>query len=110
MKDLDDVNLAKLNEIDQEIKHLEKLYKNARDRDDEDVEVSEELREQLRDKQDKRSARLEAVSTNERALRSQISRIKETFRRILEKDVKLGKKINTLFREQGTDSQYIDGH
>ena len=58
-------NLAKLSELDQEINNLEKLYKNARDRDDEDVEVSEELREQLRDKQDERFARLEAASENQ---------------------------------------------
>ena len=30
-----------------------------------------------------------------------INRIKETFRRILEKDKTLGEKNNTLFREQG---------
>ena len=41
-------NLAKLSELDEEIKDLQELYTSARDRDDEDVEVSEELREQLR--------------------------------------------------------------
>ena len=41
-------NLAKLNELYEEIKDLQELYTSARDRDDEDVEVSKELREQLR--------------------------------------------------------------
>ena len=86
-------NLAKLSKIDEEIKNLQDLYASARDRDDEDVEVSEELRKQLRDKQDERSARLEVASTNERVLRSQINRIKETINRMLEKDVTLREKI-----------------
>ena len=73
-------NLAKLSEIDKEIKDLQELYKNARDRDDEDEEVSEELREQLREKYDERSNR------------SQIARIKETIYRVLHIDKTLGKK------------------
>ena len=95
------LNLAKLSEIDKEIKDIEELYKSARDRDDGDPQEVEELRQQLREQQDERSARLEVASTNERVLRSQINRIKETINRMLEKDVTLRDKIKTLFRELG---------
>ena len=65
-------NLAKLSET--EIKDIQQLYVRARDRDDEDPQKVEELRQQLREKQDERSVRLEAVSINERVLWSQINR------------------------------------
>ena len=43
----------------------------------------------------------EAVSINERDLRGQIARIKETIHRMLKIDKTLGEQIKTLFREQG---------
>ena len=95
------INLAKLSEIDEEIKDIQELYASARDRDDEDPQEVENLRKQLREKHNETSARLEVVSTNERVLRSQINRIKETINRMLEKDVTLRDKIKTLFREWG---------
>ena len=51
--------------------------------------------------EDERASRLEAASANKEALRSQISRIKETITRVLEEDKTLGERIRTLFREQG---------
>ena len=48
-----------------------------------------------------RQARLEALSTNRAALRSQINRIRETIRRLLHEDKTLAERIRTLFREQG---------
>ena len=48
-----------------------------------------------------RQARLEALSTNRATLRSQINRIRETFRRLLHEDTTLAERIRTLFREQG---------
>ena len=48
-----------------------------------------------------RQARLEAFSTNRATLRSQINRIRETFRRLLHEDTTLAERIRTLFREQG---------
>ena len=97
-----------MSEIDKEIKDHEQLYKNARDRDDED-ELVKELPKQLRDKQIERSARLEVASINARALRSQIAGIKETIYRVLyiNLDKTLGERIKTIFREQGvTKSVY----
>ena len=45
--------------------------------------------------------RLEAASVNREALRSQISRIRETVTRILNDDTTLAERLRTLFREQG---------
>ena len=59
------------------------------------------INRRLKDFEVERDARLEASSTNKETLRSQISRIRETIRRILDKDETLGEKIRTLFREQG---------
>ena len=48
-----------------------------------------------------RQSRLEALSTNREALRSQVNRIRETFWRLLHEDTTLAERIRTLFREQG---------
>ena len=48
-----------------------------------------------------RQVRLEALSTNRATLRSQINRIRETFRRLLHEDTTLAERIRTLFREEG---------
>ena len=48
-----------------------------------------------------RQARLEALSTNRATLRSQINRIRETFRRLLHEDTTLAERIRTLFRGLG---------
>ncbi|GFR75272.1 hypothetical protein ElyMa_002183500, partial [Elysia marginata] len=58
--------------------------------------------ERLRsDKLLERGARLEALSSNREALRSQISRMRETLHRVLREDSTLAERIRTLFREQG---------
>ena len=62
---------------------------DAQERGDE--ELVEELRKRLREKQDERQARLEAASTSQRIIRSQINIIKETVNNMLEKDAGLGK-------------------
>ena len=48
-----------------------------------------------------RQARLEALSTNRATIRSQINKIRETFRRLLDEDTTLAERNRTLFREQG---------
>jgi len=49
---------------------------------------------------DERATRLEAASVNRKALRSQISRIRETVTRILNDDTTLAERLHTLFQEQ----------
>ena len=61
----------------------------------------EKLKGELSDIELERQARLEALSTNRAALRSQINRIRETIRRLLHEDKTLAERIRTLFREQG---------
>ena len=61
----------------------------------------EKLQGELSDIELERQARLEALSTNRAALRSQINRIRETIRRLLREDKTLAERIRTVFREQG---------
>ena len=61
----------------------------------------EKLKGELSDIELERQARLEALSTNRAALRSQSNRIRETIMRLLHEDKTLAERIRTLFREQG---------
>ena len=67
-------NLAKFSKLDEEISDIQKLTMDTQERGDEELLV--ELRKRLQEKQDKTQARLEAASTSQRILRSQINRIK----------------------------------
>ena len=89
-------NIAKLKELDKHIA-IEKR-KLMETRDPQDIA---RINDRIRDLQDERSARLEAASTNKKALRSQVSRIRETIDQILNHDTTLAERIRTLFREQG---------
>lgn len=103
-------NLAKLTSIDDrksEVeRHLAREHRKLTETDD--TEMQREIRDRIRklesvlsDIELERQARLEALSTNRATLRSQINRIRETFRRLLHEDTTLAERIRTLFREQG---------
>ena len=103
-------NLAKLTSIDDrksEVKrHLAREHQKLTETDD--TEMQREIRDGIRklesiisDIELERQARLEALSTNRATLRSQINRIRETFRRLLLEDTTLAERIRTLFREHG---------
>ena len=89
-------NLAKLSELDKDIAEERSKLEAATDETTKD-----RIAERLRKLQDERAARLEATSATREALRSQISRIRETLHRILHEDKTLAERIRTLFREQG---------
>ena len=89
-------NLAKLSELDKHIALEESKLEVATDETTKNI-----IAERLRKLQDLRGARLEATSATREALRSQISRIRETLHRILHEDKTLAERIRTLFREQG---------
>ena len=89
-------NEAKLTELDKHIALEERKLEEAPDETTKD-----RIAERLRKLQDERAARLEAASSTREALRSQISRIRETLHRILHEDKTLAERIKTLFREQG---------
>ena len=93
-------NLAKLTELDDHIA-LEKRKLDEADAGGVDELIRRRIAERLRDLQDERSARLEAASASKDALRSQISRIRETIGRVLNEDTMLAERVRTLFREQG---------
>ena len=89
-------NLAKLSELDNHIVREKQKLDQA-----EDEFSRRRIAERLRDLQDERSARLEAASSSREALRSQITRIRETISRVLNGDTTLAERIRTIFREQG---------
>ena len=94
-------NLAKLSELD---KHIEYEKQKLADMDDDPRlprEIKERTEKRLKDLQIERDARLEVLSTNRKELSSQISRIRETIRTILNEDTTLVERLKTLFREQG---------
>ena len=93
-------NLAKLTELDDHIA-LEKRKLDEADAGGVDELIRRRIAERLRDLQDERSARLKAASASKDALRSQISRIRETIGRVLNEDTTLAERVRTLFREQG---------
>ena len=89
-------NLAKLTELDKDIAE-ENQKLSATNNEGE----KERIRERLRNLADERTARLEAAGENREALRSQISRLRETIHRVLNDDTTLAERLRTLFREQG---------
>ena len=105
-------DLAKLTSIDDrksEVEtHLAREHRKLIKTDD--TEMQREIRDRIRKLESVLSnvglerqarARLEALSSNRATLRSQINRIRETFRRLLHEDTTLAERIRTLFREQG---------
>ena len=103
-------NLAKLSEVDERKFEVEKHFVREHQilTETSDPEIQQEIRgriknlvRELSDIKIERELRLEALSANRAALRSQINRIRETFRRILHEDTTLSERIRTLFREQG---------
>jgi hypothetical protein len=89
-------NLAKLSGLDEQITKEKTKLGEA------DDEFSKRrVAERLRGLEDERAARMEAASASREALRTQISRIRETIGRVLSDDTTLGERIRTLFREQG---------
>ena len=103
-------NLAKLSDVDDRKSEVEKHLARERQKLTEtgDTEIQQDIRDRMKKLQDElsdleleRQARVEALSTNKAALRSQISRILETIRRLLHENKTLVERIRTLFREQG---------
>ena len=92
-------NLAKLHQLDGDIANAEhELNGEEAAADPAKKSRIEQLLSRLHDE---RATRLEAASVNREALRSQISRIRETVTRILNDDTTLAERLRTLFREQG---------
>ena len=90
-------NLAKLTELDNHITREQNKLDEPEIGDFERRRIAE----RIRDLKDERVSRLEAASASREALRSQISRIRDTINRLINEDTTLAERIRTLFREQG---------
>ena len=93
-------NLAKLTSIDDRKSEVERhlARENRKLTETDDTEMKREVRDRIR--------KLESVLSDielerQATLRSQINRIRETFRRLLHEDTTLAERIRTLFCEQG---------
>ena len=94
-------NTSKLTEINKSIKRDTKNLEEVKN----DPTYSDEQRELYRDKLDdlntKKQARLDILSQKRRDLQTQVSRIKQTLEKVLDKDTSLAERIRTLFKEEG---------
>ena len=93
-------NLARLTALDNDIAVERRKLSEATEAGVEEF-TRRRVAERLRNFEDERASRLEAAAANREALRSQISRIRETIGRLLNEDTTLAERIRTLFREQG---------
>ena len=59
------------------------------------------IKDRIKTLRDERVVCVQVALINDKGLRSQFSRMKETFQRIRNEDTTLAEKIKTLFREQG---------
>ena len=89
-------NEAKLSELEE---HLAKERRKLEEAPDE--ATRNRIAERIKGLEDEMATHRENASGNREALRSQISRIRETLHRILHEDKTLAERIKTLFREQG---------
>ena len=88
------------------MKHLARERQKLTETDD--PEIQQDIRDQIKKLEGEFSAleleiqaRLEALSANKAALRTQFNRIRETIGRLLHEDKMLAEQIQTLLREQG---------
>ena len=96
-------NLAKLSSLDD---HIALEQRKLAKTEGVDEFTRRRVAERLRSIEDERSTRLEAAAASWEALRSQISRIRETIHQILNEDTTLAERIRTL---KGDDHrQYTD--
>ena len=102
-------NLAKLSKVDERKSEVEKHLAREHQKliETSDPEIQQDMRDRIKNLERElsdikidRESRLEALSPNRAALRSQINRIRETFRRILHEDTTLAESIRTLFQEE----------
>ena len=89
-------NEAKLSELEE---HLAKDRLKLEEAPDE--ATRNRIAERIKGLEEEMTTHRENASGNREALRSQISRIRETLHRILHEDKTLAERIRTLFREQG---------
>ena len=94
-------NTSKLTEINnliiRDTKKLEEVENDPTYSD----EQRQLYKDRLNDLNTEKQARLEIVSQNRKDLQTQVTRIKQTLEKVLDKSTSLAETIRTLFREQG---------
>jgi len=91
-------NLSKVSQLDADITQAEQELGGSEAANDQ--EKKRRMQELLGRLRDEHASRLEAAAANRDALRSQISRIRETIERALNADTTLAERLSTLFRER----------
>ena len=94
-------NTSKLTEINKCIKRDTKTLEEVEN----DPTYTDEQRQLYKDRLDdlnsEKQARLEILSQNRKDIQTQVTRIKQTLKKVLEKDTSLAERTRTLFHEQG---------
>ena len=94
-------NTSKLKGIDERIKRDTKKLQEVENDPTYFNEQKQLYRDRLDDLNTEKKARLEILSQNRKDLQTQVARIKQTLKKVLDKDTSLAERICTLFREQG---------
>ena len=94
-------NTSKLTEIDKRIERDTKKLKELEDDPTYTAEQRQLYRDRLDDLNTEKQARLEILSQNRKDLQTQVARIRQTIKKVLDKDTALLERIGILFREQG---------
>ena len=95
------VEVAKRVELDRHIEMEKTKLGEIQDNPRYTKKQHEELRKRLDKLNDELKVRQESINLLKGRLKSQITSFKETIAKVLDKDISLGEKIRTLFREQG---------
>ena len=94
-------NTLKLTEINKRIKRDTKKLEDVENDPTYSDEQRQLYKDRLNDLNTEKQARLEIVSQNRKDLQTQVTRIKQTLEKVLDKSTSLAETIRTLFREQG---------
>ena len=94
-------NTSKLTEINKRIERDTKKLKEVENDPTYNDEQRQLYKDRLDDLNTEKQARLEILSQNRKDLQTQVTRIKRTIEKVLDKDAPLLERIRILFREQG---------
>ena len=94
-------NTSKLTEINKRIKRDTKKLEEVEN----DPTYTDEQRQLYRDRLDdlntEKQARLEILSQNRKDLQTQVARVRQIIKKVLDQNTSLAERIHTLFHEQG---------
>ena len=98
---------SKLIEINKRIKRCIKKLEEVENDSTYSDEQRKLYKDRLNELNTEKQARLEILSQNRKDHQTQVTRIKQTLEKVLDKNTSLAEKIRTLFREQGKTNSSI---